>query len=45
MPLNFQYYFIREVMKNEIMDLKKTHTKKNITNILTKPVNTNKYYI
>jgi hypothetical protein len=32
-------------MKNEIMDLKKTHTKKNITNILTKPVNTNKYYI
>jgi len=41
--IDVQYHFIREVVEVESVDFQKIHTKKNLADALTKPVNTDKY--
>ena len=41
--IGVQYHFVREVMEDESMDLQKIHTKENLTDILTKPINAEKF--
>jgi len=41
--IDVQYHFVCEVVKDESVDFKKMHTKKNLADALTKPVNTDKY--
>jgi len=41
--IDVQYHFVCEVVKDGSVDFKKIHTKKNLADALTKPVNTNKY--
>ena len=38
-----QYHFVREVVEDENMDLQKIHTKENPADVLTKPINTDKF--
>ncbi|KAH9670648.1 hypothetical protein KPL70_017055 [Citrus sinensis] len=41
--IGVQYHFVREVVEDENMDLQKIHTKENLANVLTKPINTDKF--
>jgi hypothetical protein len=41
--IDVQYHFVREVVEDGSVDFQKIHTKKNPTDALTKPVNTEKY--
>jgi hypothetical protein len=41
--IDVQYHFVCEVMKDGSVDFMKIHTKKNLADALTKPVNTDKY--
>jgi hypothetical protein len=41
--IDVQYHFIQEVVEDESVDLIKTHTRKNLTDVLIKLVNIDKY--
>ncbi|KAH9699937.1 hypothetical protein KPL71_024548 [Citrus sinensis] len=41
--IRVQYYFVREVVEDGNMDLSKIHTKENLADVLTKPINTDKF--
>ena len=41
--IGVQYHFVREVVEDESVDLQKIHTKENLANILTKPINIDKF--
>ncbi|KAH9745763.1 reverse transcriptase Ty1/copia-type domain-containing protein [Citrus sinensis] len=41
--IRVQYPFVREVVEDGSVDLKKIHTKENLADVLTKPINTNKF--
>jgi hypothetical protein len=41
--IDVQYHFVREVVEDGSVDFQKVHTKKNLVDVLTKPVNTDKY--
>ncbi|KAL9451014.1 hypothetical protein AB3S75_012711 [Citrus x aurantiifolia] len=40
--IGVQYHFVREVVEDGSVDLQKIHTKENLTDVLTKPVNAGK---
>ncbi|KAH9741648.1 hypothetical protein KPL70_002701 [Citrus sinensis] len=41
--IRVQYHFIREVVEDGNVDLQKIHTKENLADVLTKPINTDKF--
>ncbi|KAH9687275.1 hypothetical protein KPL70_014703 [Citrus sinensis] len=41
--IGVQYHFVREVVEDGSMDLQKIHTKENLADVLTKPINTDKF--
>ncbi|KAH9682249.1 hypothetical protein KPL71_027276 [Citrus sinensis] len=41
--LGVQYHFVREVMEDGSVDLQKIHTKENLADVLTKPINADKF--
>ncbi|PON33119.1 hypothetical protein PanWU01x14_355340, partial [Parasponia andersonii] len=41
--ISIQYYFVREVVEDGSVDMKKIHTKENLTDALTKSINTDKF--
>ncbi|KAH9783217.1 hypothetical protein KPL71_009226 [Citrus sinensis] len=41
--IGVQYHFIREAVEDGSVDLQKIHTKENLADVLTKPINTNKF--
>jgi len=41
--IDVQYHFVRKVVEDGSVDFQKVHTKKNLVDALTKPVNTDKY--
>ncbi|KAH9678884.1 Integrase catalytic domain-containing protein [Citrus sinensis] len=41
--IGVQYHFVREVVEDESVDLQKIHTKENLADDLTKPINANKF--
>ncbi|KAH9707327.1 Integrase catalytic domain-containing protein [Citrus sinensis] len=41
--IGVQYHFVREVVEDGSVDLQKIHTKENLANVLTKPINTDKF--
>ena len=41
--IGVQYYFVREVVEEGSVDLQKIHTKENLTDILTKPIDADKF--
>ncbi|KAH9659029.1 hypothetical protein KPL70_023708 [Citrus sinensis] len=41
--IGVQYHFVREVVEDESVDLQKIHTKENLADVLTKPINTDKF--
>ena len=42
--IGVQYHFVREVVEHESMNLQKIHTKENLANVMTKPINTDKFF-
>ncbi|KAH9760757.1 Integrase catalytic domain-containing protein [Citrus sinensis] len=41
--IEVQYHFVREVVEDGSVDLQKIHTKENLADVLTKPINTDKF--
>ena len=41
--IGVQYHFVREVVEDGSVDMKKIHTDDNLADVLTKPTNTNKF--
>ncbi|KAH9699234.1 Integrase catalytic domain-containing protein [Citrus sinensis] len=41
--IGVQYHFVREVVEDGSVDLQKIHTKENLAEVLTKPINTDKF--
>nr|KYP42748.1 Retrovirus-related Pol polyprotein from transposon TNT 1-94 [Cajanus cajan] len=41
--IGIQYHFVREVVEEGKVDMQKIHTKDNIADVMTKPVNTDKF--
>lgn len=41
--IGVQYHFVREVVEDGSVDMKKIHTKENLADVLTKPINTDKF--
>lgn len=41
--IRVQYYFVREVLEDVNVDLRKIHAKDNLTDVLTKPINGDKF--
>ncbi|KAH9673800.1 hypothetical protein KPL70_018239 [Citrus sinensis] len=41
--IGVQYHFVREVVEDGNVDLQKIHTKENLVDVLTKPINTDKF--
>ena len=41
--IGVQYHFIQEVIEDGSVDLQKIHTKENLADILTKPINADKF--
>ena len=41
--IGIQYHFVREVVKDGSIDMLKIHTKKNLADVITKSINTNKF--
>ncbi|KAH9782977.1 hypothetical protein KPL71_009140 [Citrus sinensis] len=41
--IGVQYHFVREVVEDGSVDLQKIHTKENLADVLTKPINTDKF--
>ena len=42
--IRVQYHFVQEVLEDENMDLQKIHTKENLADVLTKTINTDKFF-
>ncbi|KAH9689170.1 Integrase catalytic domain-containing protein [Citrus sinensis] len=42
--IGVQYHFVREVLEDGSVDLQKIHTKENLADVLTKPINTDKFF-
>ncbi|KAH9660160.1 hypothetical protein KPL70_024117 [Citrus sinensis] len=42
-PIGVQYHFVREVVEDGSVDLQKIHTNENLVDVLTKPINTDKF--
>ena len=40
--IGVQYHFIKEVVKNESVDMQKIHTKDNLADVMTKSTDANK---
>ena len=41
--IGVQYHFVREVVEEESVDMQKIHTKDNLVDAMTKPINTEKF--
>ena len=41
--IGIQYHFVREVVEDGSVDLQKIHTNKNLADVLTKPINADKF--
>ena len=41
--IGVQYYFVRKAIKEESVDILKIHTKDNLIDVMTKPINANKF--
>ena len=41
--IRVQYHFVQEVVEDGSVDLQKIHTKENLADVLTKPINTDKF--
>jgi len=41
--IGVQYHFVREVVEDENVDMQKIHTKDNLADVMTKPININKF--
>jgi len=41
--IGVQYHFVREVVEVGNVDMQKIHTKDNLADVMTKPINTNKF--
>ena len=41
--IGVQYHFVREVVEDRSIDMLKIHTKENLADVMTKPINTNKF--
>jgi hypothetical protein len=41
--IDVQYHFVHEVVKDKSVDFQKIHTKKNLADVLTKPINNDMY--
>ena len=41
--IGVQYHFVREVMENKNMDLRKIHIKENLAGVMIKPTNTDNF--
>ncbi|KAH9714593.1 hypothetical protein KPL71_020713 [Citrus sinensis] len=41
--IGVQYHFVREVVEDRSVDLQKIYTKENLADVLTKPINTDKF--
>ncbi|KAH9685636.1 Integrase catalytic domain-containing protein [Citrus sinensis] len=41
--IGVQYHFVREVVEDGSVDLQKIHTKENLSDVLTKPINADKF--
>ena len=41
--IGLQYHFVREVVEDVNVDLQKIHTKENLTDIITMPINIDKF--
>ena len=41
--IGVHYHFVREVVKDGSVDLQKIHTNENLADVLTKPINTDKF--
>ena len=41
--IRVQYHFVREVVEDGSVDLQKIHTKENLADVLTKPINADKF--
>ena len=41
--IGVQYHFVREIMEDGSVDLQKIHTKENLADVLTKPINADKF--
>ncbi|KAH9681106.1 hypothetical protein KPL71_026832 [Citrus sinensis] len=41
--IGVQYHFVREVVEDGSVDLQKIHTKENLANVMTKPINADKF--
>ena len=42
--IGVQYHFVREVVEEGSVDLQKIHTKDNLADVMTKPINADKFY-
>ena len=43
--IGIQYHFILEVVENGSVDLQNINTKENLTDVMTKPINTDKFVL
>ena len=41
--IGVQYHFVREAVEDESVDLQKIHTNENLVNVMTKPINIDKF--
>ena len=41
--IGVQYHFVRQVVKQGTMDMQKIHAKDNLADIMTNPINTDKF--
>jgi len=41
--IGVQYHFVRKVVEDENVDMQKIYTKDNLADVMTKPINTNKF--
>ena len=41
--IRVQYHFVQELVEDGSMNLQKIHTKKNLTDVMTMPINTDKF--
>ena len=41
--IGVQYHFFREVVEDESVDMLKIHPKENLADVMTKPINTDKF--
>ena len=43
--IGVQYHFVREVVEDGSVDMQKIHTKENLADVMTKPINTDKFML